>query len=330
MILAIYLQPSSQTFEFCYFRKLPKLMRFIITSFILLFSCISFCSYGKDSSPNSDTLAFFKKQFHSRSKASNNILFTGASYHYSFTSPILSNSRAILLYQESQQPSTVKISFQSKDLTPAIGIFPAIRGNFKIPPIKLHDSFLSRPSNVPMLRNEHAGIWKKIGRAELFIGGVELIGMTVLICLPKEVTKWPDDWAQDAWRNLKRSFSIAPVWDKDDWQLNYIGHPIAGSYYYNALRSQNASRFHSFLFSTAQSFIWEYLIEGMAERPSTQDLIITPVVGSILGEATHIVTMSMRRNGFNFFEKVFVLLLNPMFVINNGFGPKYNPAFARR
>jgi hypothetical protein len=25
-----------------------------------------------------------------------------------------------------------------------------------------------------------------------------------------------------------------------------------------------------------------------------------------------------------------VLLFNPMFVINNGFGPRFNPAFARR
>jgi len=40
--------------------------------------------------------------------------------------------------------------------------------------------------------------------------------------------------------------------------------------------------------------------------------------------------MSMRRKGFNFFEKVFVLLFNPMFVINNGFGTRYNPAFAKR
>jgi len=35
--------------------------------------------------------------------------------------------------------------------------------------------------------------------------------------------------------------------------------------------------------------------------------------------------MSMRKNGFRFFEKVFVLLFNPMFVINNGFGPTHNP-----
>ena len=268
--------------------------------YILLFSCLSFCSYGKDSSATSDTIKFYKKQFQSGSRVSGNFLISKNSYPFEYAYQPLSRSAGFQSYTGQRPPSTFKINF--------------------------HDSFLSKPATIPPLRNEHAGIWKKVGRAELFIGGVELLGMTVLICLPKEVTKWSHDWAQDAWRNMKRSFSTLPVWDKDDWPLNYIGHPIAGSYYYNALRSQNASRFHSFLFATAQSFIWEYFIEGMAEKPSVQDLIVTPVAGYVLGETTHQITMNMRRNGFNFFEKVFVLIFNPLFVLNNGFGPRFNPA----
>ena len=124
---------------------------------------------------------------------------------------------------------------------------------------------------------------------------------------------------------MKRSLSKLPVWDDDDWKINFIGHPVAGSFHYNSLRSQNASIFHSFLFATAQSFIWEYIVEATAEKPSTQDLIITPIVGSILGESIHTITMAMRRNGFKFFEKIFVLIFNPPFVFNNGFGPRFNP-----
>jgi Domain of unknown function (DUF3943) len=224
-----------------------------------------------------------------------------------------------------QQSSTSKINFQKIDIKTKAGVFPAYDRNFKISAIDPPGAFLSTQSNVPLLRNEHAGIWKKVGRAELFIGGVELVGIAVLIASPKEVTGWSPDWTQDAWRNLKRSFSAPPVWDDDDWQLNYIGHPIAGSFYYNSLRSQNASIFHSFLFATAQSFIWEYFIEATAEKPSAQDLIVTPIVGAILGESAHRLTMSMRRNGFNFFEKVFVIIFNPLFVMNNGFGPRFNP-----
>jgi len=190
--------------------------------------------------------------------------------------------------------------------------------------INFPDTFLLKQSNVPLLRNENAGIWKKIGRAELFIGGAELLGATVLILSPKEVTKWSHNWEQDAWHHIKRSLKL-PVWDDDNWKINFIGHPIAGSFYYNSLRSQNASIFHSFLFATAQSFIWEYIIEATAEKPSTQDLFVTPIVGSILGESINQLTMNMRRNGFNFLEKVFVLIFNPSFVFNNGFGPRFNP-----
>ena len=297
-------------------------MRFVLL--ILFFSFLSFFSYGKSSS---DTVKYFYNSKW-KSQSSREIKLNGNLSQV--TSAHLSRPPGFQLYQWQQAPSTSRVNFQNINVKTGAGIITPNKHNFKIPVINLHDSNVSRQSTIPYLRNEHAGIWKKVGRAELFIGGVELLGMTVLILMPKEVTKWPDDWAQDAWRNLKRSFSTAPVWDQDDWALNYIGHPIAGSYYYNALRSQNASRFHSFLFSTAQSFIWEYIIEGVAERPSAQDLFITPVVGSMLGEATHLLTMSMRRNGFNFFEKVFVLLLNPMFVINNGFGTRFNPAMAKR
>jgi Domain of unknown function (DUF3943) len=224
-----------------------------------------------------------------------------------------------------QQPSTFKINFQKIDFKTNAGFFPAYNQNLNTPAIYLPGTSLSKQTNVPLLRNEHAEIWKKIGRAELFIGGAELFGITVLMLSPKEVTGWSPDWTQDAWRNMKRSLSSLPVWDDDDWQLNYIGHPIAGSYYYNSLRSQNASIFHSFLFAAAQSFIWEYFIEATAEKPSTQDLIVTPIAGAILGESIHQLTMNMRRNGFNFFEKVFVLITNPLFVFNNGFGPRFNP-----
>jgi hypothetical protein len=290
-------------------------MRFVLL--ILFVSCLSFISYGKESS---DTVKYFYQNSKWSSQSSGEIELTSNDNQFP----------AFQIYPRQSLPSTSKIYFQNIDVNTETGINLANKHNFKTPVINFIDSSVSKQSTIPLLRNEHERMGKKIGRAELFIGGIEVVGMTILILLPKEITKWSNHWEQDAMHNFKRSFSTWPVWDHDDWQINYIGHPIAGSYYYNALRSQNASRFHSFLFSTAQSFIWEYFIEGMAERPSAQDLFVTPVVGSLLGESTHLLTMSMRRNGFNFFEKVFVLLFNPMFAINNGFGSRFNPVKTRR
>lgn len=149
-----------------------------------------------------------------------------------------------------------------------------------------------------------------------------MLGMGILILLPKRITHWDDDWIKDAMVNLKTSWTSPPIWDKDDWGLNYVGHPVAGSYYYNAMRSQNATIVQSFAFSTLQSNFWEYVVEGIAERPSIQDLVITPIGGIILGEATHLLTLRMRRNGFNFAEKAFVLVFNPLYAINNGLGER--------
>lgn len=188
----------------------------------------------------------------------------------------------------------------------------------------LHNALSFTPADEKLsLRNANSTFMKKAGRGALLIGGVELIGMVGLILMPREITKWEEDWIKAAGRNYKRAFTTAPVMDKDDWPINYIGHPVAGAYYYNAVRSQNATWWQSFLFSTAQSFIWEYVIEGCAEQPSIQDLIVTPIGGMALGEPAHLATMAMRRNGFTFFEKVVTFIINPMFVINNGYRIPY-------
>ena len=55
------------------------------------------------------------------------------------------------------------------------------------------------------------------------------------------------------------------------------------------------------------------------EQPSIQDLIVTPLAGSLLGELIHFGTVQMSRNGFKWYEKAFVCIFNPMFAINNGF-----------
>lgn len=291
---------------------------------ITLFLSLTFCVYGNDSLVI-PTPTKFPKKLLSKSHLYRSTLLTNTKNHFPATTESFSNSSNFQLYMSWKIFAKSALKFQDDITENETRIFLLNNRKPNAQVIHKPESFLFKASNDPLLRNENSGVWKKIGRAELFIGGVELLGMAVLIMMPKEVTKWPHNWAQDALSNIKRSFSTLPVWDKDEWKINYIGHTVAGSYYYNALRSQHANRFQSFLFATVQSVVWEYIIEGMAEHPSSQDLFITPIGGFVLGEATHQLTMNMRRNGFNFFEKIFVLIFNPMFVMNNGFGPKFNP-----
>jgi len=109
----------------------------------------------------------------------------------------------------------------------------------------------------------------------------------LLYLMPESVTKWDKSsmslsTVTDKWvKNVKSG----PVWDKDDWAINYIGHPYQGAAYYVFARQNGFEWGGAFLFSTIIStFMWEYGFESFAEVPSTQDLIVTPIAGSILGE----------------------------------------------
>lgn len=142
-----------------------------------------------------------------------------------------------------------------------------------------------------------------------------------LVSMPDDITKWH---AVDKFQiphmlnQYKSAFTTAPVIDQDYWYVNYIGHPYQGSFYFNSIRSQGGTFLQSSLYNVFQSVIWEYIWEGGLEQPSIQDMIVTPIVGSMLGELTHRATLSMRRNGFNWYEKVAVCVINPAYAINNG------------
>lgn len=149
--------------------------------------------------------------------------------------------------------------------------------------------------------------------------GFEVGMMGVMMMLPREAMKWEPDFVQDATRNMGRHLTTPPVWDEDDWRLNYLGHPYAGSIYYNTVRAQGASVWQSFLFGLGASTFWEYVVEATAEPASTQDLIVTPVAGAIMGELVHQMTLSMTKNGTSVLEGIVITILNPTHVVMRGY-----------
>jgi len=173
--------------------------------------------------------------------------------------------------------------------------------------------------SLKSLRNEDSTLLKKLIRAELIVLPGQVLTMTALALMPSEWTNWEKGWIAQAPQHLERAWSTAPVLDKDNWFTNLVAHPYSGHFYYNALRSQGATRLQSFLFSAFQSTVtWEYVIEATAEQPSLQDIVFTPIIGSFIGELSHMATMHMRKNGFSMSEKILVTVINPAYILNNG------------
>ncbi len=121
-------------------------------------------------------------------------------------------------------------------------------------------------------------------------GLTAMSGLTSLaiFVLPESISKW------DRSKILNGNFGgqweenvkAGPVMDEDPWPVNFIGHPYSGAAYYTVARHSGFSRLQSFGISVLLStFYWEYGVEAVSEVPSLQDLIITPIIGSLMGEA---------------------------------------------
>ncbi|MDO9154007.1 MAG: DUF3943 domain-containing protein [Paludibacter sp.] len=179
-------------------------------------------------------------------------------------------------------------------------------------------SVVQSVESIPVKRSFAKKFWRGCG---LSAGLNTSLGLFLLL-LPESITKWErsDKFKLSVIKEqYKLTFTQPPVIDKDLWYVNYVGHPYQGAYYFNTMRSQGVDFWTSSLFSLGQSTLWEYVLEGSMEQPSIQDLIITPVLGSIVGELAHRVTLDMRKNGFEWYEKVVVCIINPAYVFNNGF-----------
>ena len=109
--------------------------------------------------------------------------------------------------------------------------------------------------------------------------------MGLIHSLPRSISNWnrPNS-SKEFFDNFTSHVTSPPVWDNDHFTFNYLGHPYIGAVYYVAARDAGLSSRSSFLYALGMSTFFEYVIESPFERPSFQDLLVTPVTGWLLGE----------------------------------------------
>ena len=132
--------------------------------------------------------------------------------------------------------------------------------------------------------------------------GAAAVGL--LWVMPESVSKWDKDEITSAGftEKWKQNVKEGPVVDKDDWVINYIGHPVSGAAYYTVARHAGFNKMESFGYSVFMSTVfWEYGFEAFAETPSIQDLLITPIIGSLMGEVMFSMGEKVRDNGGKLF-----------------------------
>lgn len=150
----------------------------------------------------------------------------------------------------------------------------------------------------------------------------------VLELLPEDATSWNRAELQQTpfyERWYKNIFVRGPEWDHDNPIFNYVLHPYAGAVYFMSSRSCGYNFAASMLYSACVSTIgWEYGIEACMERPSIQDLFITPLVGSMIGEGFYRLKHQIVANGYtmcgsSLLGNIVVFLIDPVNEVINLF-----------
>lgn len=193
-----------------------------------------------------------------------------------------------------------RLEIPSPDIRKSITSIPAPQltlGKFK-PAVKLslYDFPYSRTLSLPDWKQ----LW--INTGVLVGGGISTL--LILECLPEESTAWnrAENGKTPLFKRYVRHIKEGPVWDGDKFIFNFILHPYGGAAYYMSARSCGFNCWGSFLYSFCIStFFWEYGFEAFNEIPSVQDLVITPVVGSLMGEGFYLAKRSIVNNGYRLF-----------------------------
>jgi hypothetical protein len=128
-------------------------------------------------------------------------------------------------------------------------------------------------------------------------------------------------------RNLKAGWpwNNGWEWDQDRFGNNFLSHPMMGSFYFSAARTNGYSFWQSFPIVFAGSYMWK--IFGENGTPEREDLINTTVDGELLGEVMYRLSSNIlddrSRGPERVFREIFAGLVDPVREVNRLFDGTY-------
>ena len=161
--------------------------------------------------------------------------------------------------------------------------------------------------------------WNGIKWDTFYFVAYQFVAIGILYILPDSISGWTEedkeDYSFSKWVTNVRN----PVWDEDEWYVNYILHPYWGAAYYVRARERGFERTHSFWYSFLLSTMYEFGLEALFEPVSYQDLVVTPVAGALLGEFvfTPIRERIRAKSGeLDWSDKTVLILTDPLGVVS--------------
>jgi Domain of unknown function (DUF3943) len=158
--------------------------------------------------------------------------------------------------------------------------------------------------------------WQGLRRDAGYFLAYQFVAIGVLYVAPESFSGWTEEQKH----NFKWRENVShPVWDTDAWYVNYILHPYWGGTYYVRGRERGLDQGYSFLYSALLSTLYEYGAEALFEPVSAQDLFVTPIIGSLVGEFLFMpwrAQIRAKSGELDWTDKAVLLLTDPLGVAN--------------
>lgn len=213
-----------------------------------------------------------------------------------------------------------EIQWNTPYAMPLPPLFPDTTISIRDTRISAHPGPVS-PYELPASLTISSHDWKRLWYNTIALSSAFVGTLLVLECLPEDATSWNRAELQDVplfkrWYNHVIDKGVE--WDHDKFYFNYLLHPYAGGVYFMAARSCGFNFWQSLLYCTIISNVgWEYGIEAFMERPSIQDLFVTPIIGSCIGEGFYrikrqIVDQNYRLGGSSVLGNIVAFIVDPV------------------
>lgn len=154
-------------------------------------------------------------------------------------------------------------------------------------------------------------------RDTAYFFGYQFFIIATLYYMPEDISAWTDDQKEEYnfekwWHNVKH-----PQWDRDEWYINYILHPYWGMTYYTRGRERGLTETGAFWYSFGLSSLYEFGLEALFEPVSYQDIVVTPVVGSLMGYYLEDVRREIKsQREFSVWDKTILIATDPIGTLN--------------
>lgn len=160
------------------------------------------------------------------------------------------------------------------------------------------------------------GLWRDTG---LLIGS-QFGAAGLIFLMPESVSNWSSEQKNNSFKKYSANVGNL-VFDKDKFYINYVLHPYWGATYYTRGRERGLDKASAFVYSTLMSAVYEFGVECFFEKPSIQDLIVTPVAGSLLGALIFepLRDSIKHKQDLSWYDHAALVLTDPLGVLSLGF-----------